>query len=71
MISEARKYKIQLILSLVNNWNNFGGKNKYVQWARERGQSVKTEDDFFTHPIVKQYYKNYVKVTQFFNPILL
>lgn len=62
MISESKKYGVQLILGLVNNWNALGGKHKYVQWARERGQHVKSDDDFFTHPVVKQYYKNHVKV---------
>jgi endo-1,4-beta-mannosidase len=62
VISESRKYGVQLILGLVNNWNALGGKHKYVQWARERGQYVKSDDDFFTHPVVKQYYKNHVKV---------
>ncbi|AES61539.1 putative mannan endo-1,4-beta-mannosidase [Medicago truncatula] len=61
VISEASKYGVKLILSLVNNWNDFGGKNKYVQWAKERGQNIKNDDDFFTHPVVKQYYKNHVK----------
>ncbi|RHN80929.1 putative mannan endo-1,4-beta-mannosidase [Medicago truncatula] len=61
VISESKKYGVQLILGLVNNWNALGGKHKYVQWARERGQHVKSDDDFFTHPVVKQYYKNHVK----------
>ncbi|KAJ1417201.1 Glycoside hydrolase, family 5 [Sesbania bispinosa] len=61
VISEAGKYGVRLILSLVNNWNDYGGKNKYVQWARERGENVNNDDDFFTHPVVKQYYKNHVK----------
>jgi len=62
IISEAGKNGIRLILSLVNNWNDYGGKSQYVQWARERGQYVNNDDDFFTHPIVKEYYKNHVKV---------
>ncbi|WJX58523.1 mannan endo-1,4-beta-mannosidase [Trifolium repens] len=61
LISEAGKYGVQLILSLVNNWNSFGGKSKYVEWARQRGHNVISEDDFFTHPVVKQYYKNHIK----------
>lgn len=62
VISEAGKYGVQLILSLVNNWNDYGGKNKYVNWAKEGGQNVNNDDDFYIHPVVKQYYKNHVKV---------
>ncbi|KAJ6822296.1 mannan endo-1,4-beta-mannosidase 1 [Iris pallida] len=61
VISEARKYKIRLILSLVNNYENFGGKGQYVQWARSQGQAIGSDDDFFTNPLVKAYYKNHVK----------
>ncbi|MCH81319.1 mannan endo-14-beta-mannosidase 4-like, partial [Trifolium medium] len=60
-ISEAGKYGVQLILCFVNNWKDFGGKSQYVKWAQERGQLVNNDDDFFTHPVVKQYYKNHIK----------
>lgn len=50
------------MLTFVNNWKALGGKMKYVQWARERGQNIIDEDGFFINPIVKQYYKNHVKV---------
>lgn len=63
MISEARRYGTKLVLSLVNNYDNFGGKKQYVDWARSEGQAIDSEDDFFTNPIVKGYYKNHVKVT--------
>ncbi|KAK7269508.1 hypothetical protein RIF29_22239 [Crotalaria pallida] len=62
VVSEAGKYGVKLILSLVNNWNDFGGKNRYVRWARDQGQNVSNDDDFFTHPVVKQYYKDNVKI---------
>eukprot|EP00253_Pinus_taeda_P009720 PITA_09720 len=61
VISEANKYGIKLILSLVNNYVDFGGKAQYVQWARNAGQNLNSEDDFFTNPTVKSYYKNNVK----------
>ncbi|KAL2252478.1 UNVERIFIED_CONTAM: putative mannan endo-1,4-beta-mannosidase 9 [Sesamum indicum] len=61
VVSEAKKHGIYLILSLVNNWEGFGGKKQYVQWARERGQYLNNEDEFFTNPIVKNYYKNHIK----------
>ncbi|XP_057975740.1 mannan endo-1,4-beta-mannosidase 7-like [Malania oleifera] len=60
-ISEARKYGIKLVLSLVNNYENFGGKKQYVQWARNQGQPVSSDDDFFTNSVVKGFYKNHIK----------
>ncbi|XP_027353756.1 mannan endo-1,4-beta-mannosidase 7-like [Abrus precatorius] len=60
-IAEARRYGIKLVLSLVNNYENLGGKKQYVEWARSQGQSINSEDDFFTNPVVKGYYKNHIK----------
>ncbi|XP_057501968.1 mannan endo-1,4-beta-mannosidase 5-like [Actinidia eriantha] len=67
VISEARKYGIHLILSFVNNYNDFGGRAQYVQWARNAGVQVNSNDDFYTHPVLKGYYKNHVKrvITRF------
>ena len=62
MISEGRRNKIYLILSLVNNYENFGGRKQYVQWGRERGQNVSSDDGFYTNDVIKGYYKNHVKV---------
>ncbi|KAK1299023.1 Mannan endo-1,4-beta-mannosidase 1 [Acorus calamus] len=61
VVSEARRYGIRLIMSLVNDYENFGGKKQYVQWARSQGQSIGSDDEFFTNPVVKGYYKNHVK----------
>lgn len=61
VVAEAGKHGIKLILSLVNNYENLGGKKQYVEWARSQGQSINSEDDFFTNPVVKGYYKNHIK----------
>lgn len=61
VISEGRRYGIRLILSFVNNYENFGGKKQYVQWARNQGQNIGSDDEFFTNNVVKGYYKNHVK----------
>lgn len=61
VVAEAKKNGIYLILSLVNNFQDLGGRQKYVQWAKERGQVIKDEDDFYTNSVVKEYYKNHVK----------
>ncbi|XP_065880800.1 mannan endo-1,4-beta-mannosidase 7-like [Euphorbia lathyris] len=61
VISEAKRNGIKVILSLVNNYENLGGKKQYVNWARNQGQSVSSDDDFFTNSLVKDYYKNHIK----------
>ncbi|XP_052190647.1 mannan endo-1,4-beta-mannosidase 5-like [Diospyros lotus] len=61
VIYEARKYGIRLILSFVNNYSDFGGRAQYVKWARDAGIQINSDDDFYTHSILKKYYKNHVK----------
>ncbi|KAL1542751.1 Mannan endo-1,4-beta-mannosidase 2 [Salvia divinorum] len=61
VIYEARKYGIRLILSFVNNFNDFGGKAQYVEWARNAGAQASGDDDFYTNPLTKDYYKNHVR----------
>jgi len=60
VVSEAGKYGIKLILSFVNNYENFGGKKQYVDWGRSHGQYLSSDDDFFTNPLVKGFYKNHI-----------
>ncbi|EPS60450.1 mannan endo-1,4-beta-mannosidase 2, partial [Genlisea aurea] len=61
VISEANKHGIRLILSFVNNYKDFGGRPQYVQWARNAGVQINGGDDeFYTNPTVKDYYKNHV-----------
>lgn len=50
------------MLSLVNNWKDFGGKAKYVEWAKAEGEAVADEDDFYRNAKCRQYYRNHVKV---------
>ncbi|KAL5704688.1 mannan endo-1,4-beta-mannosidase [Ranunculus cassubicifolius] len=61
VVSEARRYGIKLILSFVNNYENSGGRKQYVDWARNQGQYLTSEDDFYRNPVVKSFYKNHVK----------
>lgn len=67
VILEARKNRVRLILSLVNNLDAYGGKSQYVMWAREAGSNVSTStDSFFSDPTIKDYYKAYIKVYSYF-----
>ncbi|KAJ8442548.1 hypothetical protein Cgig2_026490 [Carnegiea gigantea] len=61
VVAEAKKYGIKLVVSFVNNYKDFGGKQQYVEWAKSHGQSLSNEDDFYTNPVVKGFYKNHIK----------
>uniref|UniRef100_A0A1D1ZLV8 mannan endo-1,4-beta-mannosidase n=1 Tax=Anthurium amnicola TaxID=1678845 RepID=A0A1D1ZLV8_9ARAE len=61
VLSEARKYRIRLILPLCNNWEEYGGKAQYIRWGRAAGLTLTSQDDFYTDPTVRGYYKAYVK----------
>ncbi|CAN1835569.1 Mannan endo-1,4-beta-mannosidase 7 [Linum perenne] len=61
VVSEAKKYGIKLVLSLVNNYEQFGGKKQYANWARSQGQSISSDDDFFSNSVTKGFYKNHIK----------
>ncbi|CAK9165346.1 unnamed protein product [Ilex paraguariensis] len=63
-ISKAGKYGIKLILSLVNNYKNLGGRTQYVDWARSQGQYLSSDEDFLTNSVVKGYYKNHIKTVR-------
>lgn len=60
-MSEAKKYKIRLILSLVNNWDAYGGKGQYVKWGNGAGLNLSSDEDFFSDPTLRDYYKAHVK----------
>ncbi|CAM6002094.1 unnamed protein product [Sphagnum balticum] len=60
VIAVAQQNGVRLLLSLVNNWEDYGGKAQYVAWARRAGQDVSSADDFFTNPTCRQYYKDHV-----------
>lgn len=63
VIVEARRHRVRLILSLVNNLDAFGGKDQYLRWAQEAGKDVSaSSDSFFSDSTIKEYYKAYIKV---------
>ncbi|KAI7732003.1 hypothetical protein M8C21_017182 [Ambrosia artemisiifolia] len=61
VIYEAGRFGVKLILCLVNNFNDYGGKEQYVQWAKERGQQLQNEESFFTNLMVKSFFKDHIK----------
>ncbi|KAM0860991.1 hypothetical protein ACQ4PT_046184 [Festuca glaucescens] len=61
VIAEAKKRRLYLILGMVNNWAPFGGKKQYVQWARDKGHYMGSDDDFFSSDVTQSFYKSHIK----------
>lgn len=56
VLAEAAKRGLHLIVTLTNNWDDYGGMNQYVKWA-----GLSSHDQFYTDPGVKQLFKNYMR----------
>jgi mannan endo-1,4-beta-mannosidase len=52
----ARQLGIKLVVTLVNNWNDFGGMNQYVAWF-----GGNNHDEFYTNEKIKTAYKQYIQ----------
>jgi mannan endo-1,4-beta-mannosidase len=65
VVSEAKKNGIRLLLSLVNNYGDYGGKPQYVAWANQNGGNLNSEDDFFSDATIRSWFQDYIKVFAF------
>ncbi|KAK8938953.1 Mannan endo-1,4-beta-mannosidase 2 [Platanthera zijinensis] len=62
VVMEARRHRIRLLLSLANDWKDYGGKVQYVKWAWEAGVGLSSSNDsFFFDQSIRSYFKNYIK----------
>ena len=55
-VTEANKLGIKLIMTLANNWHDFGGMDQYVRWRA----GPQYHDQFYTDPTIRQWYKNWI-----------
>src|SRR3954452_11427403 len=55
IVAKAKAEGLRLVIPFVNNWNDFGGMDQYVQWGG--GQY---HDQFYTDPVIRQWYKNWI-----------
>lgn len=54
LLAQANAKGIKIILTLTNNWKDFGGMDQYVTWY-----GLQYHDQFYTDARVKQAYKNW------------
>jgi len=55
VVKEAAARQIKLIVTLVNNWSDFGGMDQYNAWC-----GVPSHDGFYTNEATRALYKDYV-----------
>jgi mannan endo-1,4-beta-mannosidase len=56
VLATANAHNVRLILSLGNNWKEYGGIDQYLQWCKPGGTAV----DFYRDPACVGLYKAYV-----------
>jgi mannan endo-1,4-beta-mannosidase len=56
VVAEAKARGLRVILTLANNWPDFGGLDAYARWAG------RAHDDFFGDATMKGYWKDYASV---------
>ncbi|KAG0617680.1 hypothetical protein M758_4G007500 [Ceratodon purpureus] len=61
VVSEAKKFGIRLIMSFVNNYPDYGGRQQYMKWARANGNWNAQLDDFYTDGVMRSWYKNHIR----------
>ncbi|KAG6550288.1 hypothetical protein Mapa_008249 [Marchantia paleacea] len=60
-VYQAQKHNMRLVMSLVNNYESYGGKPQYARWGRQYGHYVPNDDAFYTSAALRTWYKNHVK----------
>lgn len=56
LIWKAEQLGLRLILVLVNNWDDYGGMNQYVEWS----PTAQSHDDFYTDENTKKWFRDYL-----------
>ena len=62
LLSMCAERHIRLILTLTNHWDDYGGIQKYVEWARASGEhDVYRREDFFTSPRCRASFERFIE----------
>ncbi len=65
IIYKAKQYDVYLILTIENNFNDFGGIKQYTEWADRYIKPITgitySHEDFFTDDSMKCWYKYYMR----------
>ncbi len=56
IVYRAKLKGLRLILPLVNNWDDFGGMNRYVRWSK----TAREHDDFYSDQETRSIFRDYI-----------
>ena len=55
VLARAAEDHLKLVIAFTNNWSDFGGMDKYVEWAGDTHH-----DDFYTDPRIRGWFRDYI-----------
>ncbi|GIE94289.1 cellulase family glycosylhydrolase [Paractinoplanes rishiriensis] len=55
VVAKAKEAGVRLVIPFTNNWGDFGGMDRYVEWA---GGSY--HDDFYTDATIRGWFRDYI-----------
>lgn len=61
VLNKADEYNMKLILVLNDNWNYYGGIDKYLDWAKALFKKNFSHNDFFTNDSIRNWYKDFIR----------
>lgn len=60
VVAQAKRNNIRLILTLTNNYKDFGGIPQYIRWAEQYLNLKLSHSDFFTNDSLKNWFRRYM-----------
>jgi len=62
LLEELRARDMRAILTLTNQWDDYGGIGRYARWAREEGEtSTARREDFFASKKCREFFEAFVR----------
>jgi len=61
VVAGAKAHGLRLVLTLTNNWGDFGGMDKYVDWLNRAQGVPQHHRSFYTDSTIRTWFKTYVR----------
>jgi len=61
VLMQSRKHKIRVLLSITNQWDDYGGANQYVKWANLSAEEAHGGQPFYSNLKCREMYKDFAR----------